>query len=217
MNGFKKAGLALALIAPLQAFAAVPTVSWTMWSDATTGSFSYGAQTITVTYSGDSVGLDPNAYVYDVPSSFTNAEVTNTPGANGTIQMVGGNPTINHFHFSAPVTNPYLVMYSVGNAGAPADFQFLNGSFTILAQGGGHWGGGTLVQNGNTVTGMEGNGLLKFTGTYTDISFITPKFENYYGATVGGLLNPVPEPETYAMLLSGLALAAAMARRRKQN
>ncbi|SHN43165.1 PEP-CTERM protein-sorting domain-containing protein [Duganella sacchari] len=216
MNGIQKAGLALALIAPLQAFAVAPTVSWTAWDNASTGSFAYGAQTITVTYTGDNIGMDPSAYIYDVPSSFTNAEVTNTPGSNGTILMVGGAQTVNHFHFSAPVVDPYLVMFSVGQGGLPVSFQFQNGSFSILAQGTGHWGGGSLTQSGMTVTGLEGNGLLKFQGTYTDISFITPNGEYYYGATVGGLTAAVPEPATYAMLLAGLALAGVAARRRKE-
>ena len=94
--------------------------------------------------------------------------------------------------------------------------MFQNGSFSILAQGPGHWGGGTLTQSGMTVTGVEGNGLLKFYGTYTDISFITPNGEFYYGATVGGLVAGVPEPATYAMLLAGLGLTGALARRKNK-
>jgi hypothetical protein len=217
MNGLKKAGLALALIAPLQAFA-VDTVNWTKWDSGTTGQFQFGAQTISVTYTGETFGMDPSAYIYNVPSSFTNAEVTNTPGTNGTILMVGGgSQVINNFHFSAPVVDPYLVMFSVGRDYQPVSFQFLNGSFSILAQGSGNWGGGTLTQSGMNVLGYEGNGLLKFYGTYTDISFITPDNEYYYGATVGGLAAAVPEPATYAMLLAGLGLAGALARRKNKQ
>lgn len=213
MNGLKKAGLALALIAPLQVFAA-DTVNWTKWTDASTGQFMYGMTNVIVTYTGETFGMDNSAYIYDVASSFTNAEVTNTPGSNGTILMQGGGPyLINHFHFSSPVTNPYLDMFSVGQGGVPVSFVFQNGSFSILAQGAGHWGGGMLTQSGMTVTGVEGNGLLKFNGTYTDIAFLTPNGEFYYGATVGGLVAGVPEPATYAMLLAGLGLMGFMARR----
>jgi hypothetical protein len=59
--------------------------------------------------------------------------------------------------------------------------------------------------------------LLKFSGTYTDISFITPNGEYYYGATVGGLIAGVPEPATYAMLLAGLGLTGALARRKNKQ
>ncbi len=217
MNHIKKMALALAFIAPLQAFAVTPTVSWTSWNNASTGSLNYGSQTITVTYTGSTFGLDTNAYVYDVPTSFTNAEVTNTPGTNGTILMSGGSQVVNNFHFSAPVVDPYLVMFSVGQGGVPVNFDFQNGSFSILASGPGHWGGGTLSQSGMSVTGVEGNGLLKFYGTYTDITFITPNYEYYYGATVGALTMPVPEPETYAMLLLGLGMTGAIARRRQNK
>lgn len=217
MNALMKAGLALAVAAPLQAFA-VDTVSWITWANAGSGQFQYGAQTITVTYTGETFGMSTDAAFYNVPSSFTNAEVTNTPGNNGTILMQGGGAqVVNNFHFSAPVVDPYLVMFSVGQNGLPVEFQFQNASFTLLAQGPGNWGGGSLVQNGMTVTGLEGNGLLKFHGTYTDISFITPNAEYYYGATVGGLTTPVPEPTTYAMLLAGLGLMGVMARRRQHK
>ena len=216
MKKMMKAALTLALAAPLAAFAAVPTVSWTAWSDVNNGSLTQNAQAIGVTYSGDTIGLDHSSYIYDVPSSFTSAEVTNTPGSNGTILMTGGNATVNTFHFSQAVVNPYIELFSVGQGGVPVSFVFQSGNIAILSEGSGHWGGGSLVQNGLTVTGYEGNGLLKFTGTYTDISFVTPNYEYYYGATVGAAsIAAVPEPETYAMLLAGLGLVGAIARRRR--
>lgn len=216
MKKIMKAAWVLALAAPLAAAAATPTVSWTAWANLGSGSLTQNAQTITVTYTGDTIGLDYSPSFYDVPSSFTNAEVTNTPGGNGTILMMGGNATINSFHFSQAVIDPYIDVFSVGQGGAPVSFVFLNGSLTILSQGAGHWGGGALTSSGLTVTGLEGNGLLKFTGSYTDISFITPNSEYYYGATVGaGITAAVPEPETCAMLAAGMGLLAALARRRK--
>jgi hypothetical protein len=40
-------------------------------------------------------------------------------------------------------------------------------------------------------------------------------FENWYGFTVGVPVAAVPEPETYALLLGGLALLGARARRQR--
>lgn len=194
------------------------TVSWANWSSLANGTMQQGGNTITVSYVGENLGIDHNAYIYDVPSSFTNAQVTNTPGTNGTILMQGGGANrVNTFHFSQAVTNPYIDVFSVGQNGVPVSFEFQNGAtFSILAQGAGHWAGGSLIQTSpSSFVGREGNGLLQFHGTFTDISFITPNYEYYYGATVG-IAAAVPEPETYAMMLAGLGALAMVARRRKQ-
>lgn len=221
MNKVIALAFATALAVPFQASASTPsTASWTNWSSSTLGTFMQNSSTVTVTYSGTNLGVDHGAYFYDVPSSFTNVDVTNTPGTNGTIIMVGGTTDVNTFHFSQAVIDPLIDLFSVGQGGVPVSFNFLGPvSFTVGAQGGGHWGGGTLVQAGNSVTGIEGNGLLQFTGSYTDISFTTPNYEFYYGGTVGALsnVNAVPEPETYALMLAGLGAMGLVASRRKPN
>lgn len=206
-----------ALAVPFQASAA-DTASWTNWSSNTSGTFMQNGSSVTVTYSGTGLGVDHGGYFYDVPSSFTNAAVTNTPGTNGTVIMVGGTADVNTFHFSQAVIDPLIDLFSVGQGGVPVSFNFLGAvSFTVGAQGGGHWGGGSLVQSGSSVTGLEGNGLLQFSGSYTDISFTTPNYEYYYGGTVGAMsnVNAVPEPETYALMLAGLGVMGFVARRRK--
>ena len=212
----KKIILASIIAALSSSAMAVDTVSWANWASLSNGSMQQGNQSITVSYVGENLGIDHNAYIYDVPTSFTNAQVTNTPGTNGTILMQGGGANrINTFHFSQAVTNPYINVFSVGQAGVPVAFNFLNGAtFSILAQGRGHWGGGTLTQDTpSSFVGREGNGLLQFHGTFTDISFITPNYEYYYGATVG--IAAVPEAETYAMLMAGLGVMGFLARRKK--
>ena len=211
----------LAAVMPLSAFAA-DTADWTDWTTNTQGSFVQNGNTISVTYSGTNLGVSHADFYYNVPSSFTTALVTNSPSAaDGTIIMTGGDTTVNTFTFSQAVVDPLLVLFSVGQPGGYfVPFNFLGSvDFSILAQGAGNWGGGSLVKTGNTVTGEEGNGLIQFHGSYTQISFTTPVYEFYYGGSVGALSNlrqvPVPEPETYALLLAGLGLVGLAARRRR--
>lgn len=207
----------IALLAPIQAMAS-PTASWTNWTSASAGSFIQNGNTINVTYTGSPVTVDYSSYIYDHPASFTNAAITNTPESNGTLVMVGGTSTVNNFHFSQAVINPLIDLFSVGQSSVPVSFNFLNNPiFSILSQGAGHWAGGTLVQSGNSVTGAEGNGLLQFTGSYTDIAFTTPNYEYYYGATVGAptsAVSAVPVPGAIWLMLSGLIGVLSLNRRK---
>lgn len=208
---------AAALLAlPLSVFAA-DTASWTNWVDIHHGSLTQNSNTINVGYTGSAFALDHGSYFYDVPSSFTSATITNTPGTNGTLEMAGGDSTVHTFTFSQAVVDPVIALYSVGQGGRPVRFVFDTSAFSITsATANGHWGGGSLIQAGNTVTGVEGNGLLQFTGSYTSISFTTPDYEYHYGGTVGAPTVAVPEPEAAGMVLAGLMVAGALLRRRTQ-
>lgn len=214
--------IGVVFIAPAQAIP-LDTASWTHWTSAANGNFVQGSNTINVTYTGSVFGVEYGSYIYNVPASFTSADVTNTPETNGTLLMTGGTNGINGFHFSQAVVDPIISLFSVGQSGVPVTFNFLNDPIlSIVSQGAGNWGGGLLTQNGNSITGWEGNGLLKFTGTYTDIYFTTPDYEYFYGATVGAVdaipaTNFVPEPATYALILGGLGLVGWTTRRKKQR
>jgi hypothetical protein len=103
----------------------------------------------------------------------------------------------------------------LGQPGLIASFIF-NAAPTLQAGGpNAQFGGQSIVVNGNTVNGAEGNGVVQFTGTFSSLSWTnTPEF--FYAFTVGlnGPVAAIPEPETYAMLLAGLGLLGFAARRR---
>jgi len=92
-------------------------------------------------------------------------------------------------------------------------------STPIFVSGGpsNEYGGSAISVIGDTVYGVEGNGTVQFKGTFTSISWTNPVYENWYGFDVGvaGVAAAVPEPETYALMLAGLAAVGFVARRRR--
>ena len=85
-------------------------------------------------------------------------------------------------------------------------------SFTSISMGSTPW---TLVSNGLVTNFAE---IVNFEGgapsTLTIIGTKSASSMSFYGG--GVTVTPVPEPETYAMLLAGLGVMGAIARRRKQ-
>ena len=212
----KSIALAIAaLTLPLSALAADST-NWTKWSTITDGTLVQNGNSVDVTFGGGAYFLDHSSYFYDVPSSFTSPDVTNAPATEGTIGMLGGDATVHSFTFSQAVVDPVMAVFSVGQGSVPVRFVFDTDHFSVTSPtANGHWGGGTLVQAGNVVTGVEGNGLIQFKGTFTKISFTTPDYENYYGGTIGAPAAAVPEPEALVLALGGLMVVGGLARRRR--
>ena len=101
--------------------------------------------------------------------------------------------------------------------GGGADTQSYN--IKYLSSGCGYWGCGTYGSpTSNSFTGNgELHGVIELLGTYQTVTFTDTTPEFWHGLTVGvtGLAAPVPEPETYAMMLAGLGLMGFMVRRKK--
>ncbi len=76
------------------------------------------------------------------------------------------------------------------------------------------------VQVGS-VGGVRTTTWAQFTGNFASIDTLRIDFGNFFLLDDISLnsanISPVPEPETYAMLLAGLGLMGGMARRRKQK
>ena len=201
------------LFASASAASAV-TVNWaslTAQPNSTTVTGNIGA--VGVTYSGSvnfsqlsNAGTD-----YWIDLGYTQGVVNRPVGTDLISLNEGGRKTIT---FGSAVTDVYLAFTSWN--GVTTSFS---APFTVVSQGCGYWGCGNFNVNG-TNDGFFGNGethgVLKFSGTFTSLSF-TDTSENWHGFTIGigGPAGGVPEPASWAMLIAGFGLVGATMRRRR--
>jgi PEP-CTERM motif len=210
---FQYAFIGIVAISLFSAVAAKPasatSVDWTTWSSNSAGTIS--GLGITITYSGQMDGLSAGYPSWTPTSTFSGGTVGNPPpSSGGMIVLTGGTPTVDTITFSTPVVNPVMAIWSLGQGGISASFNFTaNEPFTIESGGpSAEYGGSTiLVCSGKAVCGAEGNGTIQFQGTFSTISWTNPVFENYYGFTIGApsSTSVVPEPASVLLVASGLA------------
>ena len=199
---------ATALMSTPAAHAAI--IDWTTWGaftvGATSGSITGTAGSVGISYSGELENFFSNYPSYTPTSTFSGGTISNAPpSTSGIIQLFGGasTPVTDTITFSHAVVNPVMAIWSLGQGGINASFNFAE---PVAIESGGpsaEYGGVSITGSGNTVSGAEGNGTIQFIGTYTSVSWTNPTTENWYGFTVG--VGAVPEPSTWAMLLLGFA------------
>jgi len=201
--------------------ASADVIDWAVWQSATAGPVAGSAlgttsSGLTIGYNGELQTLSTDVVSWQPATSWIGGNIDNAPlPSGGTIGVNGGSAVVDIITFSAPVTNPVMAFWSLGNPGYTAEFDFTSlGPFAIQAGGpNAEYGGQSIIQSGNRILGAEGNGAIQFFGTFSQISWTNPVYEGWYGFTVG--VAAVPEPSTWAMLLIGFASVGFMAYRRR--
>ena len=134
----------------------------------------------------------------------------------GIIQLFGATGATDTITFSHPMTNPVFAIWSLGQGGINASFDFVQ---TPTFEAGGprnEYQGSAITVAGNTVSGNEGNGSIEFFGTFDKIPWANATLENWHGFTVG-VQSPVLEPSTWAMMIIGFAGIGFLAYRRRKS
>ncbi len=212
----KKSVLTSTLAAGLFIFAGTSVhaavISWNTWDTATSGTINSTA--VTFSAGGSTDNLVSGYPSYTPSSTFADGSVVdNAPvSGNNIIQLTGGNANINTVTFSTPVVNPVMAIWSLGDSGTSASFDFIKAIPVFVSGGPSHeYGGSSIVVSGNNVYGNEGSGTVQFHGTYSSISWTNPVYEGWYGFNVGA--SPVPLPSAVLLFVSGLGGFLGIARR----
>lgn len=190
--------------------------SWIDWTTTNTGTLTFGSNVVGVTLTGSTpYSLIDGTYYYDNANT-GNVSPSGTYGGYQPSDMLQiSNPSFFTLTFSQAIENPYIALVSVGQRNVPVTYTF-DSDVSVLSSGSNYWGYTGYSVAGNAFTGSEFNGVLQLQGTFTSMHVAIGQPEYWHGFNVGSAsVSAVPEPETYAMMLAGLGLMGAIARRRK--
>lgn len=203
------------------------TVSWVDWSYIDAENFNGVVDGVDVSLTGDHYDFHypvsgGGTNFWDHPSS--NADNTYTasptvdngpPDSDVIVMREAGTRTIT---FGQAVVNPVMSILSLGSGSLAVQYDF-DTDFDILSVGAGTFdpsGNGTLMKlPGNVLEGVEGHGLIQFTGTYTSISWSSNVYEDFHAIQIGVESTVVPVPAAVWLFGSGLIGLVGLARRKK--
>ncbi len=146
------------------------------------------------------------------PSTYTSTEVSNVPPLPDHLELTGdaGGNTKYVMSFSEPVINPIMTIFSLGsgifgsNTAASYVFDY---PFSILSAGPSIYGAGSFTASSTTrLDGLEGSGVIQFTGAVTQLEWTALTYEFWQGFTFG---IKSAASDTAGVLLADLAATAA--------
>jgi hypothetical protein len=210
----------LGTVMMLEGDAWADVIAWTDWTSFTAGTTNGTATgtigSVGVSYSGQvlsnsNTNNTAGGVSWGPASTFSGGSISNPPPFRDIITLQGGTGTgTNTIRFSTPVVDPVMAIWSLGAPGALASFVFTASEpFTIQSGGpSNEFAGSSITQSGNVVNGVEGNGTIRFSGTFSEITWTNPQSEFFYGFTTGiaGAVSPVPEPSTWLLVASVIGL-----------
>jgi hypothetical protein len=209
----------LILVTLLGGSANAETISWANWTTVGGGAeasitLPNSGPTVNVLYQGLVGGVFPSGF-FPSTAYINPGVVDNTPGPNAL--YLSGSPEVNTINFSEIVLNPYIAVFSLGTMYQAATMEF-DALFDVVSGGAGPYGGYAPQELANNVLyGVEGNGVIQFSGSFSSISFVFPTQESsVWTLGVSQVAAAVPEPSTYALLALGL-IGAGFYRRRNKN
>lgn len=215
--------LSQALIVAPSAAAPVNWVDWTSGtagaSGSATGVLNIGDSTVDVDYVGEIAFIQTagGGNYWNPSSPYVSALVDNAPGTTDIIAL--SRATSKTLTFSVPVQDLFFAVVSLNGNGYRFDQDF-----EVVGFGAGYWGNGTLtrVDLGSGQFQLNGSGephgVIRFTGAVSSITWTSLTNENWNGFTVGtyGIAPPpIPEPETWMLMLAGLGIALLAGLRRR--
>src|SRR4051794_3185387 len=188
MRNWAVSGVMLAL----SAFAGTSNASvfWVDWMQQTgtgaTGILTIGSNVVNVTYTGEIQFIQTNGGTnYWNPSSpYLSSTVTNAPPDPDIIAL--SQQSRKTLTFDQPIAGLLFAVVSLNGNG----YSF-NRDFTVLSDGCGFWGCGTLSKSNPSagVYELDGNGephgVIQFSGSTTTISWDSLTAENWNGFTIG--------------------------------
>lgn len=111
--------------------------------------------------------------------------VLNPPPDADILQLTGGNTSSYIIKFTEPVRDPAMAVHSLGGGATHAIYDF-DRPFEIVSQGTGYHGGDATrltIQPGEILDGREGNGTIRFIGSFSEFTWTAPQYENWHGFT----------------------------------
>lgn len=157
---------------------------------------------------------------------------SNLGGYNATLW---GSDSSSGTHKIVNVSDDQFMQFGAGDSASTSFGVGIGGAYTLSFdyEGSGFW----ALYNSDTASYVSTGPMVQFNGTGTDSTALTltdsTNYKLYFGSVGAGLpgmvtglkldnvaitaVSPVPEPESYAMLVAGLGVLGFVSRRRQQR